>query len=224
MAGREKTDNYLAILGVKDGASLQELKRAFRRKVAVLHPDINPGDPIAAEAFKRVTAAYEYLKSRAREEKPQQVKETSITQAPRTAHRAPPYAARAAKAPPLPLDELLLRLRYSQNVYVRIHAVRAIETLGAKEGAWALVQALDDSDRRVVSEAVAATGKLRARIAALPLIQLHKKSPPALQRQIEWALEQLDSPISQKYLLKTVGKSDRRDRQDAEAGNNSQIA
>jgi len=74
LAGREKTDNYLSTLGVKDGASLQELKRAFRRKVAVLHPDINPGDPIAAEAFKRVTAAYEYLKSRAREEKPQPVK------------------------------------------------------------------------------------------------------------------------------------------------------
>ena len=200
MTGREKTEISLAILGVRDGVSMQDLKRAFRRKVSALHPDLNPGDPIAAAAFKKVTAAYEHLKSLAREEKKPARKETAITPASPATHKPPEPARPDSGAAALPLDELVLRLRHSQNVYVRLHAVRAVGEVGGKEGVWALVQALDDADRRVVSEAVMALGKLRARLAAMPLIQLHKKNVPALKRQIEWALEQVNTPIAAKYL------------------------
>ncbi|MFA6448288.1 MAG: DnaJ domain-containing protein [bacterium] len=201
MNGREKTESCLAILGVREGASMQDLKRAFRRKVSALHPDVNPGDPIAAEAFKKVTASYEYLKSLAREEKKPAKKETSIKQAAPSSYKPPKAASADAFAKTLPLDELVLRLRHSQNVYVRLHAVRAVGAVGGKEGVWALVQALEDADLRVVSESVMALGKLRARLAAMPLIQLHKKKVPQLKRQIEWALEQINTPIAAKYLL-----------------------
>jgi len=206
MTDRERTESSLAILGVREGVSMQDLKRAFRRKVSALHPDVNPGDAIAAEAFKKVTAAYEHLKSLARESKKPASKEKSITQATPATYKPPRPAAQPAAggAAAMPLDELALRLKHSQNIYVRFHAARAIGEIGGKEGVWALVQALEDADRRVVSEAVMALGKLRARLAAMPLIQLHKKNVPTHKRQIEWALEQINTPIAAKY-LKQIG-------------------
>lgn len=48
------------VLGVSRDASHREIKRAWRRKARELHPDVNPADD-AAEAFKRVQAAWEAL-------------------------------------------------------------------------------------------------------------------------------------------------------------------
>jgi molecular chaperone DnaJ len=53
------TDLY-AILGVAHDASADDLKRAYRRLVRELHPDVNP-DPATQERFKEITAAYEIL-------------------------------------------------------------------------------------------------------------------------------------------------------------------
>lgn len=48
------------ILGVTSEASLQEIKRAYRKKAMELHPDLNP-DERAKEAFIEVQQAYDYL-------------------------------------------------------------------------------------------------------------------------------------------------------------------
>lgn len=47
-------------LGVAPGASLDEIKKAYRRLARELHPDVNP-DPATQEKFKEVTHAYDVL-------------------------------------------------------------------------------------------------------------------------------------------------------------------
>ena len=53
-------NDYYADLGVSRDASLEEIKRAYRRKARKLHPDVNPG-PEAEQEFKRVSQAYDVL-------------------------------------------------------------------------------------------------------------------------------------------------------------------
>ena len=49
------------LLGVQRDADLNEIKRAYRRLAKELHPDVNVGDDVATERFKRITAAYNLL-------------------------------------------------------------------------------------------------------------------------------------------------------------------
>ncbi|MDI7775374.1 DnaJ C-terminal domain-containing protein [Asticcacaulis sp. EMRT-3] len=49
-------------LGVKRGASDAEIQKAFRKLAKELHPDQNKGNAASEERFKRITAAYDFLK------------------------------------------------------------------------------------------------------------------------------------------------------------------
>ena len=53
--------DYYEVLGVPKTASADDIKKAYRKLAFKYHPDQNPGDKVAEEKFKQVTAAYDIL-------------------------------------------------------------------------------------------------------------------------------------------------------------------
>lgn len=54
-------EDYYELLGVDPSATVEEIKKAYRRLAHQFHPDKNPHDPKAAEKFRRLTEAYQTL-------------------------------------------------------------------------------------------------------------------------------------------------------------------
>lgn len=55
--------DFYKVLGVAATADEIRIKSAFRRRAKALHPDLNPGDQRAEQAFKELTQAYEILRN-----------------------------------------------------------------------------------------------------------------------------------------------------------------
>ena len=53
--------DYYEVLGVKREASVEEIKKSYRRLAIQYHPDKNPGDQEAEEKFKEAAEAYSVL-------------------------------------------------------------------------------------------------------------------------------------------------------------------
>jgi len=49
------------VLGISEGASKEEIKKAYRKKAKEFHPDLHPDDPTAAEKMNEVNEAYDML-------------------------------------------------------------------------------------------------------------------------------------------------------------------
>jgi molecular chaperone DnaJ len=53
--------DFYILLGLERAATVADIKRAYRRLARKYHPDINPGDGMAAARFRQITQAYETL-------------------------------------------------------------------------------------------------------------------------------------------------------------------
>ncbi len=52
--------DYFKILGLEKGSTVDEIKKAYRKKARAFHPDLNHS-PEAKEIFIKITEAYEFL-------------------------------------------------------------------------------------------------------------------------------------------------------------------
>ena len=53
--------DFYEILNVDRDASLNDIKRSYRKLAKDCHPDLNPDDPDCEARFKEITTAYEVL-------------------------------------------------------------------------------------------------------------------------------------------------------------------
>ena len=53
--------NFYATLGVPQNASIEEIKKAYKKLARENHPDLNPGDLEAEKKFKEVSEAHSVL-------------------------------------------------------------------------------------------------------------------------------------------------------------------
>jgi molecular chaperone DnaJ len=56
-----QTKDYYSTLGVKRGATAEEIRKAFRKLARRYHPDVNPNDKRAEEKFKEISQANDVL-------------------------------------------------------------------------------------------------------------------------------------------------------------------
>ncbi|MGE0630178.1 MAG: DnaJ C-terminal domain-containing protein [Hyphomicrobiaceae bacterium] len=96
-------DDPYVILGIGKGASQDEISKAFRKLAKELHPDLRPGDVVAADRFKRVSAAYELLGDPAKRARYDRG-EIDASGEPRRSYQAhgagPPFGARTWRGNP----------------------------------------------------------------------------------------------------------------------------
>ena len=61
MGSIELTRRARQVIGVPEGVSRREIRRAWRKRCLETHPDRNPGDPDAERRFRLVNCAYRLL-------------------------------------------------------------------------------------------------------------------------------------------------------------------
>ncbi|MER3434778.1 MAG: molecular chaperone DnaJ [Leptolyngbya sp. ERB_1_1] len=105
-------DSY-RLLGLRTGATYEDIKTAYRKLARQLHPDLNPGDDRAKERFIRITEAYQFLLGvvPAESEKQPESTETPSAEPPKVTIRV----NHTQEAPELSLvDRQLLQTSYEQ--------------------------------------------------------------------------------------------------------------
>lgn len=99
------TDCY-RVLELKNGASLEEVKTAYRRLALQYHPDTNPGDRYAQEKFVQLHEAYKTLMEVAR---------STSDPLPTS---APPYPSKnSVSKPPSPQPKVTRKPKKKESVF-----------------------------------------------------------------------------------------------------------
>jgi tetratricopeptide (TPR) repeat protein len=94
------------LLGLRTGASFEEIKVSYRRLARQYHPDVNPShQQQAKEKFIQLTEAYKYLISVVQPSEPTQAPTNDSKPAPPPAQTTSPPAVKVTRKPPIEIDQ-----------------------------------------------------------------------------------------------------------------------
>lgn len=108
------------LLGLRTGASYEEVKASYRRLAREYHPDVNPENPQQAQAkFIQITAAYRQLLEKIQAAEPDAATPSSSPSRPRAAQspsRPKPYPPppQRDRVSPAQMDQQLKQNAYEQ--------------------------------------------------------------------------------------------------------------
>src|ERR1700685_3821475 len=95
------TKDYYSTLGVKKGATSDEIRKAFRKLARKYHPDVNPNDKKSEEKFKEISEANDVLSDDKKRKVYDQVGFYSAPVDPATAEAYPRQQSQSRQGPPV---------------------------------------------------------------------------------------------------------------------------
>lgn len=140
-------DNPYKVLGLEEGASADEIKKAYRQMAKINHPDLHPDDPDAVAKMNEINEAYDMLTNpdkyavrKAQQEAQEQDSETEVVR---------DYSTTAQRGIPrptvLPGDsfevEKVVELINSNQALTAIHLLTHIPSTG-RNARWYYLNAL----------------------------------------------------------------------------------
>lgn len=178
-------------LGLPEGASLEEIKSAYRSLAKRYHPDITK-DPSTGEHFNRVVAAY---KSLIVIERKRRIMEGRV----RTSAAAP---RKPAKEPDIhSLGKLVVE---GFTPEMRVFAARRLGRSGKRSAYSYLRKGFYDSAEQVVCAAVEAVGRLQIVQSAGELASLFARGSRRVQLEVLNAVERIGCRPSFDHII-TMG-------------------
>jgi hypothetical protein len=129
---------YCDILGVSPYASLEEIKKVFRQKAKLFHPDINHS-PYASSEFIRFKKAFDYIvryrriqstfihrnSARARAKN----YHSSYSNYRRTSYAKEYHQFYRKKKPEVKLEDIFRKTSYGKIIFIAIHLIFALAAL-----------------------------------------------------------------------------------------------
>lgn len=135
-----KVNNPYEVLGIKEGASEEEIKKAYREQVKKYHPDQyqdNPLSKLAEEKLREVNEAYEYLTGKGQ-----------------TAKASNGWSGRSATTSNQGGDDNFKQVRALINSGNIIGAESLLESIGNKNAEWFYLRGLIFMKKGWYNEAV----------------------------------------------------------------------
>lgn len=124
-----------AVLKVKPSATDEQIKKSFRKLAAKLHPDRHPGDKVAEEEFKRVSAAFSLLSDPAKRKAYDDIRSRQVSssfsrraKSVKSPEESPPDGVRST------FVEDLLRAASGKNGKRSCFACRGVRSFGIRLG------------------------------------------------------------------------------------------